>query len=93
LLQFADVLGVAMNVFVSVEKLPDEITEAFRAYDTKKTGKISARALQNVLCNWGESLTQREVQMIFREANVHMNGDINYNEFLKIIATPTPDYS
>lgn len=80
-------------IFFVVEKLPDEIVQAFQAYDTKKTGKISARALQNILCNWGENLTQREVQSIFREANIHLNGEVNYIEFLKIISTPTPDYS
>ena len=78
--------------FVSVEKLPDEILEAFQAYDTKNTGKINARILRNTLMNWGEKLTEREIQATFREANVSMNGDINYREFLKIISTPAPDY-
>jgi len=42
--------------------------------------------------NWGEKLTEREIQAMFREANVSINGEINYKEFLKIISTPAPDY-
>lgn len=77
---------------ISVEKLPDEILDAFKAFDTKKTGKINARILRSVLSNWGEKLTEREIQAIFREANVNLHGEINYHEFLKIVSAPVPDY-
>lgn len=76
----------------AVEKLPQEIIDAFQSHDTKKTGKISARVLRGILVNWGEKLSEREVQAIFREANVNINGDINYMEFLKIVSAPVPDY-
>lgn len=75
-----------------MEKLPDEIIDAFKSFDTKKTGKINARILRSILANWGEKLTEREIQAIFREANVVMHGEINYNEFLKIVSAPVPDY-
>lgn len=77
---------------VPVEKLPDEIIDAFTSFDTKKTGKINARVLRSILANWGEKLSEREIQAIFREANVNMHGDINYGEFLKIVSAPVPDY-
>lgn len=77
---------------VPVEKLPDEILDAFKSFDTKKTGKISARILRSILANWGEKLTEREIQAIFRETNVNPNGEINYTEFLKIVSAPVPDY-
>jgi len=88
------VVAVKHNtIYVSVEKLPDEILDAFLAFDTKKTGKINARVLRNILANWGEQLTEREISAIFREANINQNGgDINYHEFLKIVSAPVPDY-
>jgi Ca2+-binding EF-hand superfamily protein len=80
----------------AVEKLPDEILEAFKAYEKscggKATGKINARELKNILTMNFERLTEREIQNIFREANVNMNGEINYTEFLKIVSAPVPDY-
>lgn len=32
------------------------------------------------------------VDQIFREANVHPNGKVNYDEFVKIACAPIPDY-
>lgn len=32
------------------------------------------------------------VEQIFREANVHPNGNVNYDEFVKIACAPIPDY-
>lgn len=32
------------------------------------------------------------VEQIFREANVHPNGRVNYDEFVKIACAPIPDY-
>ncbi|XP_070490974.1 uncharacterized protein [Chironomus tepperi] len=90
-ISFSDFLEV-VHMHSKVEKLPDEILEAFQAYDTRNTGKINARILRNILMNWGEKLTEREIQATFREANISMNGDVNYREFLKIISTPAPDY-
>ncbi|CAG9810001.1 unnamed protein product [Chironomus riparius] len=90
-ISFSDFLEV-VHMHSKVEKLPDEILDAFQAYDTKNTGKINARILRNILMNWGEKLTEREIQATFREANISITGDVNYREFLKIISTPVPDY-
>lgn len=42
------------------EKLPGEVVDAFRAYDAKKNGLISAKHLKQLLLNWGEQLTIAE---------------------------------
>lgn len=81
---------------ILVEKLPDEIIDAFVAFErssgSKSTGKINPRVLKTILTKNFERLTEREIQNIFREANVNMNNDINYVEFLKIVSAPVPDY-
>lgn len=43
---------MTLSIFFLVEKLPQEIVDAFKAYDTKNTGKISARVLRGILANW-----------------------------------------
>lgn len=75
---------------ISVEKLPKEIMDAFEAADVEKSGKINARVLKNILGNWGERLSSREIDNIFREANV--SELITYSDFVKICAAPVPDY-
>lgn len=91
-LSFADFLEI-MHSHSTVEKLPDEVLTAFKAGDTDKRGTIQARHLRHILQNWGEGLSQREVDNIFREANVsNNNSNIRYSDFVKICCAPVPDY-
>ena len=32
------------------------------------------------------------MDQIFREANIHPNGMVKYEEFVKIVCAPVPDY-
>lgn len=90
-LSFADFLEV-MHQHSNVEKLPDEVLAAFRAGDLDKKRTISARHLRHLLQSWGEGLSQREVDNIFREANINNNSQIRYEDFVKICCAPVPDY-
>uniref|UniRef100_A0A336MMW7 CSON003566 protein n=1 Tax=Culicoides sonorensis TaxID=179676 RepID=A0A336MMW7_CULSO len=91
-LTFADFLEV-MHEHSNKERLPDEVLQAFKAGDLERKGTISARHLRNILQNWGEGLSPREVDNIFREANVTSNNaQIRYADFVKICCAPVPDY-
>lgn len=90
-MSFADFLEV-MHVHSRVENLPEEIIAAFKAGDTDGKGLISARQLRNLLQNWGEKLSSKEVDRIFREANITNNSMVKYDEFVKIACAPIPDY-
>lgn len=90
-MSFADFLDV-MHQHSKVENLPDEVIEAFKAADTSGKGLISAKHLRHLLQNWGEGLTVREIDNIFREANVQHNGNVCYSDFVKIACAPVPDY-
>ena len=37
-------------------------------------------------------ITTFSVDQIFREANIHPNGQVKYEEFVKIVCAPVPDY-
>lgn len=90
-MSFSDFLDV-MYYQKLAEKIPAEIIEAFRAADLDGKGMVQAKVLKNMLTNWGEKLSSREVDNIFREANVSNNGYVNYADFVKICAAPIPDY-
>ncbi|XP_065226537.1 uncharacterized protein LOC135849840 [Planococcus citri] len=81
-----------MHTHSQVEKLPKEVVDAFRASDTGKNGLITAKHLRHMLLNWGEQLSGKEVDQIFREANVSLNGMVKYEDFVKIACAPVPDY-
>ncbi|XP_023020958.1 calmodulin-like protein 4 [Leptinotarsa decemlineata] len=88
---FADFLEV-MHIHSRVENIPNEVIEAFRANDPDGKGVIPAKNLRHLLQNWGECLSPKEVDRIFREANVNNSSMVKYEDFAKVACAPVPDY-
>ena len=63
----------------------EELKEAFRVFDKDQNGFISAAELRHVMTNLGEKLTDEEVDEMIREADVDGDGQINYDEFVKVM--------
>ncbi|KAF7212463.1 calmodulin-like protein 4a isoform X2 [Nothobranchius furzeri] len=70
----------------------NEILEAFRMTDKQKKGYIQASELRTKLTMLGEKLTNKEVDDLFKEANVKSNGIIKYEEFTQMVTLPPVDY-
>ncbi|KAJ8947453.1 hypothetical protein NQ318_009754 [Aromia moschata] len=88
---FADFLEV-MHIHSRIENLPKEVVDAFKAGDPEGKGYIPAKQLRHLLQNWGERLSAKEVDRIFREANVDNSSMVKYEDFVKIACAPVPDY-
>ena len=43
-------------------------------------------------CRTSDLILIISVDQIFREANIHPNGMVKYEEFVKIVCAPVPDY-
>ena len=63
----------------------EEILEAFKVFDKDGNGFISAAELRHIMTNLGEKLTDEEVDEMIREADIDGDGQINYEEFVKMI--------
>ena len=63
----------------------EELREAFRAFDKDGQGFISAMELKHVMTNLGEKLKEEEVNELFSEAGIEMEGEINYEDFVSMI--------
>ncbi|KAJ0859629.1 putative EF-hand domain, calmodulin [Helianthus annuus] len=61
------------------------IPEAKGSVSTDQNGLISASELRHVMTNLGEKLTDEEVDETIREADVDGDGQINYEEFVKVM--------
>ena len=59
----------------------EDIMEAFKAFDNDDDGFISAAEFRQVMTNLGEELTDKMI----READVDGDGQINYEEFAKMM--------
>ncbi|KAF4111075.1 calmodulin-like protein 4a [Onychostoma macrolepis] len=69
-----------------------EILEAMRMTDKHKKGYILATELRAKLTGLGEKLTDKEVDELFKEANVGRDGLVYYEEFTRMVTLPTVDY-
>merc|ERR1712032_987908 len=63
----------------------EELIEAFKMFDRDGNGSISAAELRHVMTNLSEKLTDEEVDGMIREGDVDGDGQINYEEFVKMM--------
>jgi len=63
----------------------EEIREAFKVFDKDGNGFISTAELRHVMTNLGEKLSDQEVDEMIREADVDGDGQIEYDEFVKMM--------
>ena len=63
----------------------EEILGAFKVFDKDGNGFVSEAKLRHVMTNLGEKLTDEEVDEMIREADIDGDGQINYEEFVKVM--------
>ncbi|XP_068650035.1 calmodulin-like protein 11 [Aristolochia californica] len=65
----------------------EELKEAFKVFDKDQNGYISATELRHVMISLGEKLTDEEVEQMIREADLDGDGQVNYEEFVRMMMT------
>jgi len=67
------------------ENAEEEMREAFQIFDSDGNGTISANELRQIMMNLGEKLTQEEIDDMVKEADLDGDGEIDYNEFVRMM--------
>jgi calmodulin len=63
----------------------DDIRDAFRVFDKDQNGFITPDELRHVMANLSDPLSDDELADMLHEADSDGDGQINYNEFLKVM--------
>ncbi|KAJ1606699.1 putative centrin [Cryptosporidium canis] len=63
----------------------EEIIKAFKLFDDDGTGKITFKNLKRVAKELGENITDEEIQEMIEEADRDGDGEINQEEFIRIM--------
>ena len=63
----------------------EELRAAFKVFDKDGNGFISASELRGVMQNLGEVLSQEDVDAMIKEADVDGDGQVNFEEFKKMM--------
>ncbi|KAI7847318.1 hypothetical protein BDC45DRAFT_452018 [Circinella umbellata] len=67
-------------------KDPEEgLKRVFTMLDKDSKGLINGEDLRQGLLNFGETVTEDDIQRMLRSADVDGDGMINYEEFVKIL--------
>ncbi|KXS13809.1 centrin 1 [Gonapodya prolifera JEL478] len=74
-----------MTAKMSEKDSREEILKAFRLFDDDNTGKITFKNLKRVAKELGENLTDEEIREMIEEADRDGDGEINEEEFLRIM--------
>jgi len=85
--------GIDMNEFMNLmtsqidqqQNSEAHIMEMFRVFDEDETGRMSFKNLKRVATEIGENLTDEELQEMLDEADREGNGEVNMDEFFKIM--------
>ncbi|XP_030836871.1 caltractin [Strongylocentrotus purpuratus] len=83
-IDFNDFLQL-MTAKMSEKDSKEEILKAFKLFDDDETGRISFKNLKRVAKELGENLTDEELQEMIDEADRDGDGEINEQEFLRIM--------
>merc|ERR1712217_628580 len=68
-----------------LKMMTHKILNAFRLFDDDETGKISFKNLKRVAKELGERMTDEELQEMIDEADRDGDGEVNEEEFLRIM--------
>jgi Ca2+-binding EF-hand superfamily protein len=83
-IDFQEFLGM-MTSKMSERDSREEILKAFRLFDDDNTGKITLNNLRRVAKEIGENMTDEELREMIDEADRDGDGEIDQEEFLRIM--------
>ncbi|KAI8141172.1 hypothetical protein BJV82DRAFT_179078 [Fennellomyces sp. T-0311] len=83
-IDFKEFLSMLTRQKNSVDR-NQELAETFKVFDVDGNGVISANELRDVMNSIGEKITQAELEQMIQEADINGDGNINYEEFMKML--------
>ena len=79
-----------MSEHLTEDKI-SEFLEAFEIFDKDKDGYITIKELGEIMKNLGQTPTEAELQDMINEVDIDGNGNIDFKEFLGLMARKMRD--
>jgi calmodulin len=84
-IEFKEFLSLMVNKIGGDAASEDEIKQAFQLFDNDGNGYISTSELRQVMATLGENPTDQEVAELMQEADENGDGQIDFQEFVKLM--------
>ena len=93
MLNFPDFVALILRRWRDVDG-EEELLEAFKVLDKGgpkggSTGIIAEAELRHMVQNMGEKFSEQETEELLKKANPDQNGNINYEEFIRLLTSKT----
>jgi Ca2+-binding EF-hand superfamily protein len=88
---FPEFLALVANRLNDAEETENDLVEAFKFYDLNNTGFITASNLMYAMAKLGCRMTPEEADEMIREADLDMDGKLNYRDFRRVMVQ-APDF-
>ncbi|XP_796620.1 calmodulin [Strongylocentrotus purpuratus] len=79
---FQEFLTVIVKALQDLEK---EIRAAFKTMDKDGSGSLSHAEVKQVFADFGEKLSDKDVDALIKEADTDKDGTVNYEEFVAML--------
>merc|ERR1719326_1287094 len=63
----------------------EEMREAFLVFDRDRSGSVTASELKHVMNNFGETVTDEEVEAMIQQADEDGDGELSFEDFYHFI--------
>jgi len=84
-LSYEEYAAIIDNCRITPSEVEVQLREAFLVFDRDKSGSLDKSELQEVLCQMGEPLNQREIDFVLNKMDVDKDGKISVNEFVTFL--------
>ena len=61
----------------------EEVLKAFKVFDKEGNGLININELKNIMLSMGNNWSENEINEMFAEADIDMDGYLNYEDFVR----------
>ena len=63
-------------------EMDEEMIEAFKTFDKNGNGFITIQEMKDVMHQYGEKLSDEDVQLMFEETDYDKDGKISFEDFV-----------
>lgn len=78
-------MELMFNKKLKSSEIEEEYIEAFKVFDRDGNGLISLAELKHVMANLGEKLSDEEIEMMLKGADLDLDGAVNYQDFVRMM--------
>ena len=69
----------------SSKATPEQLLQAFKVFDVRDNGYLTAKDLHHVMTKLGDTLTEEEAEEMISESDVKEQGKMTFEEFVRML--------